>query len=94
MAVLITDSCICCSACIDECPVEAIVDEDDNPTGEEIYYVYGDKCVECVGHNNVPACAIACPTEGCIVWDIIGNSPENREDISEQDRTEKKYIIE
>ena len=48
MAVIITDTCINCAACIDECPVEAIVDEDDNPTGEEIYYVYEDKCVECV----------------------------------------------
>ncbi len=31
MAVIITDTCINCAACIDECPVEAIVDEDDNP---------------------------------------------------------------
>ena len=33
MAVKITDICINCGACIDECPVEAIVDDDDNPTG-------------------------------------------------------------
>jgi ferredoxin len=68
MAVVITDICINCGACIDECPVEAIVDDEDNPTGEEIYYVYEDKCVECVGHHDEPACAEACPTEGCIVW--------------------------
>jgi len=68
MAVVITDICINCGACIDECPVEAIVDDEDNPTGEEIYYVYEDKCVECVGHHDAPACAEACPTEGCIVW--------------------------
>ncbi len=68
MAVIILDTCINCAACIDECPVEAIVDEDDNPTGEEIYYVYEDKCVECVSYHDVPACAEACPTEGCIVW--------------------------
>ena len=30
MAVIINDTCINCAACIDECPVEAIVDEDDN----------------------------------------------------------------
>lgn len=71
MAVKITDTCINCGACIDECPVEAIVDEDDNPTGEEIYYVFADKCVECVDHHDVPACAEACPTEGCIVWDDV-----------------------
>jgi len=75
MAVKITDICISCGACIDECPVEAIVDDEDNPTGEEIYYVYADKCVECVGHNDVPACAEACPTEGCIVWDDPSVAP-------------------
>ncbi|RWS47304.1 ferredoxin, partial [Arcobacter venerupis] len=50
MAVKITDICISCDACLDECPVKAIVDNDENPTGEDIYYVYADKCVECVGH--------------------------------------------
>jgi len=70
MAVIIGDTCINCAACIDECPVEAIVDEDDNPTGEEYYYVYPDKCVECVDHFDTPACAEACPTEGCITWDM------------------------
>jgi len=68
MAVIILDTCINCGACIDECPVEAIVDDEDNPTGEEIYYVYADKCVECVSYHDTPACAEACPTEGCIVW--------------------------
>ena len=71
MAVKITDICINCGACIDECPVEAIVDDDDNPTGESIYYVYPDKCVECVDHHDEVACAAACPTEGCIVWDSV-----------------------
>lgn len=78
MAVKITDICISCGACIDECPVEAIVDDEDNPTGEEIYYVYSNKCVECVGYHDVPACASACPTEGCIVWDdpsVSGSQP-------------------
>ena len=70
MAVIINDTCINCAACIDECPVEAIVDEDDNPTGEEYYYVYPDKCVECVEHFDTPACAEACPTEDCITWDM------------------------
>lgn len=71
MAVKITDLCICCDSCIDECPVGAIVDNDENPTGEDRYYVNSDKCVECVGHNEIPACADACPTDGCIVWDEV-----------------------
>jgi ferredoxin len=80
MAVKITDICISCDACLDECPVEAIVDNDENPTGADTYYVYADKCVECVGHNDAPACADACPTEGCIVWDEVGSSSVERED--------------
>ncbi len=81
MAVKITDICIACGACIDECPVEAIVDDDDNPTGEDIYYVYADKCVECVGYHDEPACAAACPTEGCIVWSDIVDGQPSRDEI-------------
>ncbi|BEK32945.1 hypothetical protein B11447_03870 [Campylobacter jejuni] len=31
MAVKITDICIACGSCIDECPVSAIVDDANNP---------------------------------------------------------------
>ena len=94
MAVIITDSCICCAACIDECPVEAIVDEDDNPTGEEIYYVYADKCVECVGYHDTPACAEACPTEGCIVWGDCADGATCKEDVPADARAERTPVIE
>ena len=67
MAYLINNDCTACGTCISECPVEAIVDDSENPTGADIYYVYADKCVECVGHHSSPACREACPTEGCIV---------------------------
>jgi len=93
MAVYINDTCINCGACIDECPTEAIVDEDDNPTGEETYYVYPDKCVECVDHHDEPACATACPTEGCIVWNVVGDSPQHREDITDEQRTSQANIV-
>ncbi len=93
MAVFINDTCINCGACIDECPVEAIVDEDDNPTGEETYYVYPDKCVECVGHHDEPACATACPTEGCITWDEIGASPAHRDDVTAEMRSSKANVV-
>lgn len=70
MAVRITDLCISCDACLSECPVEAIVDADANPTTEDFYYVKPESCVECVGHADAPRCAEACPTEGAIVWDM------------------------
>lgn len=83
MSVKITDICIACGACIDECPVEAIVDDDDNPnTDAGIYYVYPDKCVECVSHHDEPACATACPTEGCIVWSDIVSSQPHRDGVN------------
>lgn len=71
MAVMITDECINCDACALECPVAAILDENNakNPY-EEKYYVKPESCVECVGHSDVPRCAEACPTEGAIVWDM------------------------
>jgi len=80
MSVLITDTCISCDACLDECPVDAIVDDADNPKGEDIYFVHPDKCVECVGHNDEPACAAACPTDGCIVWDDPTDGQPTHED--------------
>ncbi|EOX1264864.1 4Fe-4S dicluster domain-containing protein [Campylobacter upsaliensis] len=73
MAVKITDSYIACGSCIDECPVSAIVDDTNNPEGEDRYYVYSNKCVECVGYNDQPACASVCPTDGCIVWSEVAS---------------------
>jgi len=53
MAYKITDECIACGACIDECPVNAIAEGD-------IYIINADECTSC------GACADACPT-GAIV---------------------------
>lgn len=70
MAVLITDTCINCDACIDECPATAIVSADESPLESGEYtYVKPEKCIECVDAA-VPKCADVCPTEGCIVWDM------------------------
>lgn len=84
MAVRITDLCISCDACLDECPTESIVNEDDNPTGEDYYYVDPETCTECIGDNDSPACQAACPTDECIVWDLPFNE-ENREHFTESD---------
>ncbi|MEA1920071.1 MAG: 4Fe-4S dicluster domain-containing protein [Campylobacterota bacterium] len=70
MAVLITDTCINCDACIDECPATAIVSADASPLAHgEFTYVKPEKCIECVDAA-VPKCADVCPTEACIVWDM------------------------
>lgn len=63
MAVLITDSCINCDACIDECPATAIVSADESPLiNGEYTYIKPDRCIECVDAA-VPKCADVCPTE-------------------------------
>lgn len=52
MAYVITDACLACGTCKDECPSGAIAEGD--------IYVIGDDCVEC------GACVDACPV-GAIV---------------------------
>ena len=70
MAVIIDETCITCDACLQNCPVNAIVDDMHNPTGESRYYVQPEKCIECVGVYDDPQCAAICPSIGCITWDM------------------------
>ena len=67
MAVLITDLCINCDSCVEECPATAIVSAEE--AGSEFTYVKPEKCIECVD-STVPKCNDVCPTEGAIVWDM------------------------
>lgn len=70
MSVLITNECINCDACVDECPATAIVSADDSPLDDpEFTYVKPEKCIECVDCS-VPKCFDVCPTLGAIVWDM------------------------
>jgi len=50
MAYVISDECIACGTCIDECPVEAISEGD-------IYKINADICTDC------GSCAEVCPVE-------------------------------
>ena len=50
MAYVISEDCIACGTCIDECPVEAISEGD-------IYTINSELCTDC------GSCAEACPTE-------------------------------
>ena len=51
MAYKITDACIACGACADECPVNAITE------GAGKFEINADECIEC------GACAGVCPVE-------------------------------
>lgn len=52
----ITDECIACGTCADECPVEAIHEADSG----EIYVIDEDTCTEC------GTCVDVCPVEAII----------------------------
>jgi ferredoxin len=71
MALLITNECIACDACREECPNEAI--EENDP----VYIIDSDRCTECVGHFDEPQCIAVCPVD-CIISD-----PDNVENIEE-----------
>lgn len=49
MAYKISEDCVACGACADQCPCEAISE------GDGIYVIDPDKCVDC------GACADTCP---------------------------------
>jgi len=50
MAYKISDDCIACGTCIDECPVNAISEGD-------IYVIDAEACTDC------GSCAAVCPSE-------------------------------
>ena len=80
MALLITDECISCGACLPECPNEAIFETrsdaeakgnhvgDGQGVGDSIYVIAHDRCTECVGHFDEPQCRKVCPVD-CIPGD-------------------------
>jgi len=65
MALIINDECIACDACREECPTMAIEEVDP------------DRCTECVGVYDEPACVSVCPVD-CIIPD-----KDNIESIAE-----------
>jgi len=54
MAYKITDECVSCGACQDECPNEAISE------GDSQYVIDPEKCTSC------GACVDACPNEAIV----------------------------
>ncbi len=51
MAYVITDACISCGACAENCPVDAISE------GDGIYVIDAEACIEC------GVCAETCPVD-------------------------------
>ncbi len=78
MALMITDECIACGACITECPNNAISEG-------EPYVINSDLCTECVGFYDEPQCVSVCPVD-CIIAD-----PDHQE--SKEELLEKKKRI-
>ena len=73
MSLVITEDCIACDACIDECPNSAIEE------GDPIYVIDPDRCTECVGHYDEPACVAVCPVD-CIIPD--SDNVESAEELT------------
>jgi len=57
MALKITEECIACGSCAEECPNEAISE------GDEFYVIDPAKCTECVGFFAKQQCLEVCPVE-------------------------------
>ncbi len=55
MAYKITEDCISCGACEDECKNQAISE------GDTCFVIDPAKCTECVGNAPSPKCAEVCP---------------------------------
>ena len=60
MALMITEACTGCDACVIECPSEAISE------GDLIYVIDSLRCTECVGAHDTPQCQPVCEPQ-CIV---------------------------
>ncbi len=62
MALMITEECTSCGACVEDCPNQAISE------GDPVYVIAAEKCTECAGFFDEPQCITVCPIE-CIVPD-------------------------
>ena len=75
MSLMITEECIACDACRDECPNGAISE------GDPMYVIDPDRCTECVGHYDEPQCVQVCPVD-CIPLDA--NNVESKDELMEK----------
>jgi ferredoxin len=59
MALMITEDCTLCDACVEPCPNEAI-------SKGEPFVIDPMKCSECIGAHDEPQCIEECPS-ACII---------------------------
>ena len=76
MAMMITDECIDCGACLPVCPNEAV--NEGVATEVPVYWIEVERCTECVGAHAEPQCQEVCPVE-CIVENP--DYPESQEEL-------------
>ncbi len=75
MALIITDECINCGACVSECPNEAISE------GDEYFVIDASKCTECIGWYDEPQCVEVCPVDSIVPDE---NNKETKEQLLEK----------
>ena len=61
MALMITDKCTACGACLDVCPNNAIIE------GDPVYLINPNLCTECAGYFIDSQCVNLCPADAIIV---------------------------
>jgi len=76
MALMITDECIDCGACLPVCPNDAV--NEGVATDMPVYWIDVERCTECVGAYEESQCQEVCPVE-C----IVGNPdyPESSDEL-------------
>jgi ferredoxin len=71
----ITEDCINCNACIDECPNNAIFTEGETytvdgatmpPLSDDHTFIAPELCKMCEGYSDTPSCISVCPTEAVL----------------------------
>jgi ferredoxin len=60
VAYMITAECVNCSACEQECPVQAISAHADQ------YVIDPNVCIDCEGYFEEARCKWACPVNACV----------------------------
>ena len=60
MALRITDKCVNCGACVDNCPTDSI------SIGDRTHLINPNSCTECWDSPSGSACLGVCPIEGAI----------------------------